>query len=176
MRKLPTSGIAVDSAGNACVAGYTNSSDFPTENPLQPLNGGSTDTYVAKLNPSGSALVYSTYLGGSGDDQGLGIAVDSAGNAYVTGPTYSPDFPTQNPLQAEMRGNYDAFVAKLNPSGSALVYSTYLGGSGEEAGHGIAVDSADNAYVTGIQPPLTFPPRIHCSQEARERSTPSWPS
>ena len=95
---------------------------------------------MTKLNPSGSALVYSTYLGGSGGnggngDGGNGIAVDSSGNAYVTGYTTSTNFPTMNPLQpVNGGGTYDAFVTKLNPSGSALVYSTYLGGSGDDIG------------------------------------------
>jgi hypothetical protein len=99
-------------------------------NPLQPTYGGDPyDAFVAQLNPTGSALVYSTYLGGSGNDQGLGIAVDSSGNAYVTGLTFSSDFPLMNPLQPTYGGGYgDAFVSELNPSGTALVYSTYLGG------------------------------------------------
>jgi len=120
----------VDGSGNAYVTGWTDSSDFPTTNPLQPANGGGDgDAFVAKLNPVGSALVYSTYLGGSGYDFGFGIAVDSSGNAYVTGWTNSSDFPTANPLQPIYGGGgYDAFVAKLNPTGSALVCSTYLGG------------------------------------------------
>jgi hypothetical protein len=104
-----------------------------------------------KLNASGSALVYSTYLGGSGDEEARGIALDSAGNAYVTGYTGSTDFPTANPLQDVYGGGFsDAFVTKLNASGSALVYSTYLGGSGDEEARGIALDSAGNAYVTGF--------------------------
>ena len=116
----------------------------------RPTAGGGGDAFVTKLNPTGSALVYSTYLGGSSDDSGYGIAVDSAGNAYVTGWTDSTDFPTMNPLQAAYGGGGDdAFVTKINPTGSALVYSTYLGGSGGDAGTGIAVDSAGNAYVTG---------------------------
>ena len=93
------------------------------------LSTAASDAFVAKLNPTGSALVYSTYLGGSVDDFGYGIAVDSAGDAYVTGFTESTNFPTANPLQATFGGGNDAFVAKLNPAGSALVYSTYLGGS-----------------------------------------------
>ena len=151
------SGIAVDSSGSAYVTGYTDSTNFPTTNPLQPVYGGDYDAFVAKLNPTGSALVYSTYLGGSGLDQGNGIAVDSSGNAYVTGYTISTDFPTMNPFQPIYGGNEDAFVAKLNPTGSALVYSTYLGGSGLDQGNGIAVDSSGNAYVTGYTGSTDFP-------------------
>jgi hypothetical protein len=149
-------GIAVDSAGNAYVTGQTGSTDFPTMNPLQPTNAGSTDAFVTKFDHTGSA-VYSTYLGGSSDDFGYSIAVDNAGDAYVTGATYSTDFPTMNSLQAANAGGPDAFVAKLNASGSALVYSTYLGGSGADAGYGIAVDSAGNAYVTGQCGSTDFP-------------------
>jgi hypothetical protein len=150
-------GIAVDSADNAYVTGWTQSRDFPTVNPLQSSNDGNENAFVAKLNPAGSALVYSTYLGGSGMDQGSGIAADTAGNAYVTGTTSSTDFPTANPLQATMDGPSDAFVAKLNAAGSALVYSTYLGGSGGDQGLGIAVDPAGNAYVTGATGSTDFP-------------------
>ncbi|MFZ0823455.1 MAG: SBBP repeat-containing protein, partial [Terriglobales bacterium] len=152
------SGIAVDSSGNAYVTGSTCSTNFPTMNPLQAANAGGYDAFVAEINPSGSALVYSTYLGGSGDDPGTGIAVDGSGNAYVTGQTNSTNFPTMNPLQAaNAGGNDDAFVAKLNASGSALIYSTYLGGSGADGGTGIAVDSSDNAYVTGYTASTDFP-------------------
>ncbi|MGA2610109.1 MAG: choice-of-anchor D domain-containing protein [Terriglobia bacterium] len=162
------SGIAVDAAGNAYVTGTTDSTNFPTANPLQAncdgcANNNRRDAFVAKLNPAGSALVYSTYLGGSSYDDGTGIAVDAAGNAYVAGRTYSTDFPTANPLQSTCGGcgspNYhdDAFVAKLNPTGTALVYSTYLGGSNEEAATGIAVDSSGNAYVTGFTNSTDFP-------------------
>ncbi len=145
-------GIAVDSAGNAYVIGWTSSTNFPTMNPLQPTYGGGTyDAFLAKINPSGSALVYSTYLGGSGDDEGQGIAVDSAGNAYVTGGA-GADFPT-TPGAFQTTGS-GAFVTKLNPSGSALAYSTYLDGGGSNA---IAVDSAGNAYVTGATSSVNFP-------------------
>src|SRR5216684_8850553 len=133
-------GIAVDSSGNAYVTGVTQSTDFPTKNPLQSVNGGGRDVFVSKINAAGSALVYSTYLGGSGDDYGFGIAVDSTGNAYVTGYA-GPNFPLMNPLQTS--GGY--FLSKINPAGSALVYSTYLNGGSS----GVAVDSAGNAYVTG---------------------------
>ena len=149
--------IAVDGAGNAYVTGSTSSTDFPTKNPLQPANGGGYDAFVAKIDPAGSALVYSTYLGGRGDEFGATIAVDSAGNAYVTGSTSSTDFPTKNPLQPANGGGDDAFVAKIDPAGSALVYSTYLGGSRGEGGSGIAVDSAGNAYVTGPTSSIDFP-------------------
>jgi hypothetical protein len=143
-------GIAVDSSGDTYVTGYTDSTDFPTMNPLQPVNGGGAfDAFVARLNPTGSALVYSTYLGGSGNDFGSGIAVDSSGNTYVVGATSSTDFPTMNPLQPANGGSNDAFVAELNPTGSALVYSTYLGGSDVDYGFGIAVDSSGSAHVTG---------------------------
>jgi Bacterial Ig-like domain (group 3)/Beta-propeller repeat len=150
-------GVGVDSVGNAYVVGFTESTNFPTMNPLQPANGGGFDAFVAKLNSAGSALVYCTYLGGSGAEFGNGVAVDSTGNAYVTGQTNSLDFPTENPLQPANGGGLDAFVAKLNPSGSALVYSTYLGGSGDDLGLGIAVDSTRNAYVTGQTTSLNFP-------------------
>jgi hypothetical protein len=154
-------GIAVDAAGDAYVTGITNSSDFPlASRPIQSrFGGGSQDAFVAKLNAAGSALVYSTYLGGSGNDYALGIAVDAAGNAYVTGFTNSPDLPLAgNPLQSRYAGGVqDAFVAKLNATGSALAYSTYLGGSGEDSGSGIAVDAAGNAYVTGSTGSTDFP-------------------
>jgi PKD repeat protein len=143
----------VDSAGNAYVTGYTFSPDFPTANALQPLLGGPADAFVTKLNAAGSALVYSTYLGGSGSDAGSGIAVDSAGDAYVTGWTSSSDFPTVNPIQ--FVGSL--FVAKLNAAGAALVYSTYLGGSSDDSSLGPAVDSAGNAYVTGTTYSSNFP-------------------
>ena len=150
-------GIAADASGNAYVIGDTSSTNFPTVNPLQAGYGGGSDAFVAKVNATGSALVYSTYLGGSGGDQGQGIAVDSSGNASVTGTTQSTDFPTANPLQAKLSGIGDAFVAKLNASGLALAYSTYLGGSGNELGLGIAVDTSGNAYVTGFTQSTDFP-------------------
>ncbi|HTD43587.1 MAG TPA: SBBP repeat-containing protein [Bryobacteraceae bacterium] len=151
-------GIAVDSAGNAYVTGYTNSNDFPTASPMQSSNGGNGyDAFVTKINAAGSAYVYSTYLGGSGDDFGQGIAVDSAGNAYATGFTYSTNFPTTNALQPTFGGFTDVFVTKINAAGSARVYSTYLGGSGPDVGQGIAVDGAGNAYVTGYTLSTNFP-------------------
>src|SRR5216683_1132112 len=150
-------GIAVDASGDAYITGFTNSANFPTKNPLQAALGGAGDAFVAKLDPTGSALVYSTFLGGTMDDFGNGIAVDASGNAYVTGETSSTNFPTKNPLQPASGGVRDAFVAKLNAAGSALVYSTYVGGSGEDSGNGIAVDSAGNTYVTGLTRSTNFP-------------------
>jgi hypothetical protein len=152
-------GIAVDAAGHAYVTGLTGSDDFPTTaGAVQPTRRGTGDAFVAKLNPTGSALVYSTYLGGSGWNDGYGIAVDAAGHAYVTGPTESPNFPTTaGAVQPTHRGSGDAFVAKLNPTGSALVYSTYLGGSGYDDGEAIAVDAAGHAYVTGPTESRDFP-------------------
>ena len=149
--------IAIDSNGRAYVTGRTVSTDFPTLNPLQATKAGYYDAFVTELSPEGNALDYSTYLGGSEDDEGLGIAVDSSGNAYVTGSTESSDFPTQNPYQGTFGGLYDAFVTKLNPGGNALVYSTYLGGSSDDNGFGVAVDGNSNAYVTGYTNSANFP-------------------
>jgi hypothetical protein len=150
-------GIAVDSSGNAYVVGTTGSTNFPTKNPIQASSGGSNDTFVTKLSASGNELVYSTFLGGSGGEEGIGIAVDSSGNAYVAGSTSSTNFPTLNPIQASYAGGGDVYVAKLNASGNALVYSTFLGGSSWDDGHGIAVDSSGNAYVTGLTYSTNFP-------------------
>ena len=170
--------IAVDAGGNAYVAGFTSSSDFPTVAPLQATNHAAanhgSNAFLAKLNAAGNALVYSTYLGGSGTqgalitgDMATAVAVDGAGDAYVAGITMSPDFPTQMPFQPsneELSGGATAFVAKLNTAGSALVYSSYLGGSGgnADAGFGdcanaIAVDRAGNAYVAGQTSSADFP-------------------
>jgi hypothetical protein len=157
--------IAVDSLGNAYVTGYTNSTDLPSVNPAQSVQGGGIcgvspcfDAFVAKLNSTGTALVYSTYLGGSADDYGQGIAVDSTGNALVTGSTASADFPTVGAFESVHGGAaYDAFVTKLGPAGSTLVYSTYLGGGGEDYGSDIAVDAPGNAYMTGYTNSTDFP-------------------
>jgi len=158
--------IAVDGVGAAYVTGRTSSTDFPTVHALQPRYSGSQDAFVAKLTPVGNALVYSTYLGGSGDDYGSGIAVDRAGAAYVTGTTASTNFPTAHALQSRYGGGdyFDAFVAKLTPAGNALVYATYLGGSGDDVGHGIAVDGAGAAYVTGETSSVNFPTTANALQ------------
>jgi len=154
------SGIALDSSGNIYVTGWTTSTNFPTANPFQSTNQGSENAFVAKLNNAGTALIYSTYLGGSSSDLASGIAVDSSGNAYVVGQAGSRNFPTLNPIQAANNGSVNAFVTKLNNTGSELVYSTYLGGSNRgngDAGYGIAVDSSGSAYVTGLANSTNFP-------------------
>ncbi len=141
--------------------GQTASTNFPTTNPLQAtLAGGVNDAFVTEINASGSAKIYSTYLGGSGQDLGAGIAVDASGNAYVTGFTSSTDFPTTNPLQSASGGpsaGYDAFITKINAGGASKAYSTYLGGSGNDFGYSIAVDSNGNAYVAGQTASADFP-------------------
>ena len=152
-------GIALDSSGDAYVTGSTDSANFPTTaGVFQSAISGNQNAFVSKLNSSGAALVYSTYLGGSSDDGGIGIALDSSGDAYVTGYTDSSNFPaTPGAFQTTLRGRQNAFVTKLNSSGSALIYSTYLGGNIADAGAGIALDSSGNAYVTGYTDSSNFP-------------------
>ncbi|MGA3017202.1 MAG: SBBP repeat-containing protein, partial [Bryobacteraceae bacterium] len=149
--------VAVDSSGSAYVAGFTDSYNFPTQSPAQNYNAGSNNAFVAKLNAAGNGLIYATYIGGSGDDRAYGIAVDSSGNAYVTGSTTSLNFPVRYPLQSRLLGAHNAFVVKLSPAGNMMDYSTYLGGSGEDYGYGIAVDGSGNAYVVGDTTSLNFP-------------------
>jgi Beta-propeller repeat len=157
-------GIAVDTNGNAYVTGSTNSdrTTFPVlGGPDLTYNGGGDDAFVAKVNAAGTALVYAGYIGGSGSDRGSGIAVDTNGNAYVTGWTTSDQttFPVLGGPDLTYNGGSDAFVAKVNAAGTALVYSGYIGGSGDDRGDGIAVDTNGNAYVTGAtrSDQTTFP-------------------
>jgi len=150
-------GIAVDSSGNAYVVGSTSSTNFPIVNPKQSFSGGNSDVFVAKLNSTGSALTYSTYLGGSQNDSATSVAINSAGNAFVTGYSESSNFPTASPRQASLQGSRDAIVFELGTTGNTLVYSTYHGGSGDEVGAGIAVDSSGNAYVVGSTTSTNFP-------------------
>jgi Beta-propeller repeat len=146
-------GIALDSSKNAYVAGITVSSDFPTTTGVvqTSFGGGSEDGFVTEVKADGSAWVYSTYLGGSGADDALGVAVDAAGEAYVTGDTNSSNFPTVNAAQKALGGNSatNVFVTKLNAGATALLFSTYYGGTLDDAGTGIALDSFGDAYVTG---------------------------
>jgi hypothetical protein len=180
--------ITVNSSGNAYITGATRSSNFPvTAGAFQTACGSCTsipDAFVAELNSGATALVYSTYLGGNGQDAGTSLAIDSSGNAYVTGTTVSTNFPTQSPLQASFGGGGtdcpvinsqidshifvcgDAFVTKLNSSGTALVYSTYLGGTGDDTGFGIAVDPVGNAYVGGGTASTNYPTTGGAAQTA----------
>lgn len=153
-------GIAIDGAGNAYVTGQSQGdlASFPTTPGALHMIGGERDVFVAKFNATGSALVYSALFGGDDFDRGSAIAVDGAGNAYVSGLTRSANFPTTpGAFQTTKPGGFDAIVFKLNPSGSAFVYSTYLGGAGFEEGTGLAVDGAGNAYVSGDVNSPTFP-------------------
>jgi hypothetical protein len=150
-------GIAVDDSGCVYVSGWTHSADFPTVNPYDGSYNGSWDAFVTKFNSAGNGLVYSTYLGGTDIENGRQIAVDSSGHAYVTGHTYSPDFPTVSPYDGSYNGSADVFVTKFNSTGNGLIYSTYLGGSGEDDALGIAVDNSGLAYVTGFTTSSNFP-------------------
>ena len=148
--------IAVGLDGNACVAGETRSSNFPTFGPYQPAPKGGIDAFAARFNASGSALIYSMYLSGTDYDFASGIAVDGSGSIYVTGTTWSSDFPTVRPFQTD-HGGRDAFVTKISSSGDSLAYSTYLGGNGWEDGYALAVDTGGYAYVTGRTTSTDFP-------------------
>ena len=150
-------GLALDPAQRAYVSGYTGSFDFPTYNSYQSTCGGGLDGFVAKFFPSGSSLSYSSYLGGSLEDDIYDITLDQDNHAYVTGDTYSSDFPTSNPYQANYAGEQDAMVTKFSSSGSTLMYSTYLGGNYWDCGYGITVDSLRCAYITGDSLSVDFP-------------------
>lgn len=150
--------VAVDGPGNAYVFGVTRSTDFPTAGtPFQGANKGNRDAFVAKLNAAGSALVYSTYLGGTLEEETTSIAVDASGQAVVAGTTYSPDFPTGTPYQASLRGSADGYVARLNAAGSGLVFSTYLGGTGVDGVNALEVDGTGNLHVVGFTSSPDFP-------------------
>src|ERR1039458_2032098 len=143
--------VASDAQGNVYVAGLTYSPDFRvTTGVVQAKFGGTCDAFVAKLGPDGK-VIWSTYLGGILDDWATGVALDSAGNVLVTGCTRSGNFPLVNPVKSTLNGinadDYDAFVAKLDPNGSKLLYSTFLGGPDDDGAAGIAVDAAGSAYV-----------------------------
>ena len=153
-------GIALDGSGNAYVTGITVSSNFPTTaGSLQTTAPGPDDSFVTEIKGDGSSIVYSTYLGGSGSDDALGIAVDSAGEAYVTGGTNSSDFPVVNAAQSTLGGSsaLNVFVSKLTADGSGLLFSTYWGGSQSDEATGIALDSFGDAYVTGRTTSSNYP-------------------
>jgi hypothetical protein len=149
-------GIALDPQGDAYVVGVTGSADFPVLNAVQPQLLGEMDAFVAEFSSSG-ALLYSTYLGGSGVDVGNAIAVDATGAAYVAGYTFSTDFPVTGGFQTSLGGGCDAFVAKLAPSGASLLYATYLGGSGSDTATGVALDASTNVYLSGWTYSTNFP-------------------
>lgn len=151
-------GIAVDSAGSAYVTGYTYSPDFPVTAGAYDTERCGLDAFVTKFTADGRSVLYSTFVGGCGREQGLGLAVDGAGSAYITGSTESPDFPT-TPGAFQRTGSFDAFVTKLSPNGSALVYSTYVGGADVDRSWSIAVDIAGNAYIAGDTKSTNFPVR-----------------
>ncbi len=149
--------VVSDPQGNLYVAGWTDSVNFPTVGAEQPASGGGNDAFVFKLNPQGNALIYGTFLGGSGDDRAFGLAVDSSGEAVITGWTQSQNFPTYLAAQAASGGGQDAFVAKLNAAGNALVFSTFLGGNGSDVGYGVAVDGFGAIHVVGDTLSTNFP-------------------
>jgi Bacterial Ig-like domain (group 3)/Beta-propeller repeat len=173
-------GVAIDTGGNAYVTGFTYSSDFPvTSGAFQTTShsGNSDSAYATKLNPTGTALVYSTYLGGSSYNSGWGIAIDAGGSAYVVGETGSTDFPvTSGAFQSANNGAANnegvVFVTKLNPAGTSLVYSTYLGGSGGDTGYAVAIDSNGNAYLTGDSYSTDFPVTSDAFQPVNNGATP----
>jgi len=165
-------GIAIDSQGNAYVSGHTASDNFPTKNSLPRGTGGKI--IVTKLNPDGSDLIYSTFLGCLASCVGGPIAVDSQGNAYVTGGNSDGRFPTINAFPGTAAGDLDAIVAKLSADGARVLYATYLGGSGYDAGQGIALDVAGNAYVVGSTASSDFPTTTDAAQRAYGGDGPAW--
>lgn len=159
-------GIGFDGSGNAYVTGQTQSTDFPLiAGGYSGSNNGGFDVFVSKIAANGASLIYSTYVGGGGDDSGNALAVDSAGDVFVTGGTKSSDFPKINPLQGTLNGSENAFVFELNPTGTALIYSTYLGGIGTDVASGIAID-ATGTYVVGSTSSDNFPFTSNAYQES----------
>lgn len=152
--------IAIDRQGASYITGVTASADFPVKHALQSeLKVGEEDydVFVAKLRADGSALVYSTYLGGTDYDLGVSLTTDARGNVYVSGYTESSYFPTAHPLQAKYRGEGDTFVAKLSAAGDQLLYATYLGGTGADSGGSIKLDGRQNPYLIGYTKSADFP-------------------
>ena len=154
-------GVSIDQYGNAYVTGFTSSTNFPTKNPYQKVSAGGIDTFALKLNKTGTALAYSTYLGGSGTEYPFGMAVDSAGEAYEIGNTGSANFPVTtgaSQTTCPSCSNYPAvFLTKFSAAGNTILYSTYLGGSGDNRAFGITLDSKRNAYLVGWTTSTDFP-------------------
>ena len=166
-QKNKLSRIAIDAAGNAYVAGYTSSGDFPAApTPMAMTFGGGAQArgaFVAKIDPSGSNLLYSTYLSGGADEEATGLAVDNSGNVYIAGNTHSTDFPTRNAFQSTCATRTpaatcsSAFLTKIGAAGNSLAFSTYLGGSGADSARSLAVDVSGNAYLAGVTSSPDFP-------------------
>ena len=153
-------GIAVDSSNNAYVTGSTQSPNFPTRNPVQATNAGSSDAFITEVNFDGTALVYSTYVGGTKADVGQSIKVDSSGNAYIAGYTFSTDFPLRSPVQGSNAGTVNAFVTEINAGGSAFLFSTYFGGSADDRAFGLALGSGGSVYIAGSSQSTDFPTTV----------------
>jgi len=152
--------IAIDAQGNAYITGKATSALFPATTGAYDTTPNSLDAFVVKLNAQGNALLYATYLGGTGTEEGFGIAVDSAGDIYVAGTTTSNNFPVLNGLQTTFGGSRDAFAVKLRPAGGGaadLLYSTYLGGAGDEDANAVACDISGNLYLTGNSTSANYP-------------------
>ena len=149
--------IAIDANNNAYVTGGTGSLNFPVFNAFQVNYGGNGDAFLTKINLNGTALVYSTYLGGTGNDIGNSVVVDSALHAHVAGATSSTNFPVFNALQPNYGGSGDGFVSKFNVAGTAMIYSTYFGGSNSDRVNGMAIDLADRVYLAGVTASTDFP-------------------
>jgi hypothetical protein len=149
--------LALDASGDLYAAGWTEAIDFPVSNAIQAVNHGGVDAFVFKLNPAGNTLLYATYIGGSGDDRAAGMAVDSSGQIYLAGSTASTNFPLVAAVRSTLGGSRDAFALKLNAIGNLLVYSTYLGGSGNDLATAIAIDAGGNAYIAGDTQSTDFP-------------------
>ena len=162
--------MSLDAAGNIYVSGQTASPNFPLANPFQNAIGGSFDGFVTKLNPAGNALVFSTYLGGSGSDSSFEVRVDAGGNVYTGGTTNSGNFPTLNAIQPSLAGFSDCFFTKLNPAGNALAYSTYFGGELTDAGQGFTADAQGNAYITGVTNSRNYPVSADVFQRVKSGS------
>jgi len=151
-------GVDIEDNGGVTVTGMTGSTDFPTANALQPTHGGDTrDAFVTKFSSNGSSVVYSTFLGGSDREVGRDLQVDGDGNAYIVGETSSPNFPTANALQPAGAGGYDSFISKINPSGSAFVYSTYLGGNSSDYTYHVDIDEFGCLFGVGHTRSTDYP-------------------
>jgi Cep192 domain 4/Beta-propeller repeat len=153
-------GIAIDSSDNAYVTGSTQSPNFPTLNPVQATNAGSSDAFIVKVDFDATLMVYSTYVGGTKADVGQSIKVDSSGNAYIAGYTFSSDFPLQNPVQGSNAGTVNAFVTEINTGGTAFLFSTYFGGSTDDRAFGLALGSGGSVYIAGSSQSTDFPTTV----------------